>query len=409
MLLIPTRRGPTRGRATRSAAALLTAVAAAVVPVALVPTTAGAAPPGTVADCTPYQLPGLPGSDGSGNVMWITDSGLYVGSALRPDGTGRSGWWTHAGSDLSTGWTFHTVPGLDAVDSSVLDANTAGVMVGYDYSYARGYVFDSRSGSLTWLPDLVGGQHVFYARRINATGEVAGGAADRNGNEVAAVWSPPYSQATRLPDVGGSQSAGTQQWKNAKMFSEADGINDLGQAAGTTALGAPIAHESAAARGGWLRGGIAPLYQGVVWQNPGVQRLPAGEAQSLGFAIDDAGTVVGASDRPGDPTYNWYPAAWIGGKLRDLGAGPDTIGGFARGISRGGWAAGGVDLADGTGRAFVWTGVGSLQELRPVAGQEDSGSHAVNDQLRQVGGDSATGDAYGVPTVWQCPVGFTTG
>jgi hypothetical protein len=362
-----------------------------------------------VADCAPHQLPGMPGGDGSGALMWITDSGLYVGGAGAGDGSERAGWWTHTGSSLDAGWTFHGVSGLGSVDAEVLDANNSGVMVGFDFQDGTGFVFDSGSGALSWLPGLDGQHTIAYSRRINASGQVAGGAYDKHGNEVAVVWSPPYAQATRLPDVGASQSVGTQAYKNAKMFSEADGINDAGQAVGTTALGGHIADEADAARGGWLRGGIAPLYQAIVWRNPGIQRLAAGEAQGIGFAINDAGTAVGSTDRPGDPSYQNYPAYWRNGQAHDMGAGGDTVWGNAYGISQGGWAVGGLGRTDNSSRAFVWTGEGSLQELTPLPGADNSWAHAVNDRFGQAGGSSWLGDGPDQATLWQCATGFTTG
>jgi len=396
-------------RAARGTAAVLAVAAATVVPSALTPMSASAAVPGTVANCTPYELPSAPG--GGGQVMWITDSGLYVGAQIRPDWSAQAGWWTHAGSDLSTGWTFHAIAELAGMDSEVLDANTAGVMVGFVYGNGpgAGFVYDSNTSQLTWLPNLPGGHGIGYSRRINASGVVAGGAIDRQWGEVAVTWAPPYTAAHKLPDVGASQSVGTQQYKNSKMFSEADGINDAGDTAGTTSLGGPIDNTSELARNGQLRGGIAPLFIAMIWHTSGVQRLPAGEAQSIGFAINNAGTVVGESDRPGDPNYDRYPAAWRNGKLIDLGASPDVVWGRAYGISQGGWAVGGVAKADDSARGFVWTGTGSLQELPPLPGDDNTWAHGADDQLGQLGGSSWSGDGFDRATVWQCPGGFTTG
>jgi hypothetical protein len=76
----------------------------------------------------------------------------------------------------------------------------------------------------------------------------------------------------------------------------------------------------------------------------------------------------------------------------------------ARGLSQGGWATGG-----GSSQAFVWTGSGTLQYLPALDGPDGaSNAHGVNDVLRQVGGWSDDGAGNGPPTVWQCPVGFTT-
>lgn len=164
-----------------------------------------------------------------------------------------------------------------------------------------------------------------------------------------------------------------------------------------------------AAEQGFWRGGLAPLFQAVEWHASGqVDRLPAGLNQGFAFAIDNAGTVVGAADFATSPQAWLAPAYWAGGQVHDMAMSGDIVFGTARSISRGGWATGGVDLADGSSRAFVWTGAGTLQVLDPVSGYTDGNAHAVNDRYGQVGGDSES-DSGQVGTVWQCPVGFTTG
>lgn len=145
------------------------------------------------APCTPYAIPGLPGGDGGGEVMTITDTGLYVGGAGGADGTPHAVWWTHTGTDLSTGWTIHQVPGIPAGDNTeVLDANASGVMAVSDADSGQSWVYDSGTGALTPLPALPGGT-ASEARRINASGEVSGWAQARDGNGYAAVWLPPYT------------------------------------------------------------------------------------------------------------------------------------------------------------------------------------------------------------------------
>ena len=219
------------------------------------------------ASCTPHQLPGAPGASGMGEVMLISDAGMYVGDVADTDGSFRATWWTHTGADLATGWTVHMVPGVPA-DSVVNDVNGYGVMVGAAFDSSQSFIYDSRSGALTWLPELPGGSWT-WGRRINASGEVSGGAGDKHGGELATVWLPPYTAATKLPNVGASQSIGTQDLAHDHMFSEADGLNDAGIASGVTSLGGRVQDPSFAARNGFWRGGIAPLLAPIEWRANG--------------------------------------------------------------------------------------------------------------------------------------------
>src|SRR5262245_51405307 len=57
-----------------------------------------------VSPCQPYQVPGLPGP-GGGEIIAMNDTGMYVGQAIDASGGRHASWWTHAGPDLSTGWT----------------------------------------------------------------------------------------------------------------------------------------------------------------------------------------------------------------------------------------------------------------------------------------------------------------
>jgi hypothetical protein len=351
--------------------------------------------------CLPYQVPGVPGV-GRGEVMTMNDAGIYVGRVRDASGVGRASWWTHAGPDLSTGWTLH-VPNIPATDAEFLDVNPSGVMSGI--SEDGGFVYNPSTGDFTWLPDFASG-FGSWARRINATGVVAGSAVDASGTSYAAIWKPPYAKAERVHAPGESQSF--PDGSHAKVGSETDGINDEGTVAGYTFLGAPVHDVWQFARNKeWRNGyaGYAPLFQGFTKSTSGqVTRLPAGYDQAIGFAINNAGLVVGASLR--DPNAWLLPAYWRNGVEHDMGAPADAAFGVARNVSQGGWAAGGILLPD-TRRSFVWTGAGMMQLNEPLPGYDESDSHGVSDVLRQVAGSSNRSDGR-VPTVWQCPAGFTT-
>lgn len=366
--------------------------------------------PAAVADpapCTPYVLPGLPGGNGDGEVMSINDAGMYVGGSVGPDGNIHAIWWTHSGTDLTTGWTIHTVP-TPPDNTEASDVNRYGVMNGVDYDTGQSWVYDSRSDAFTWLPELPGGSWT-WGRRINASGEVSGGAGGKDGNERATVWMPPYATATKLPDAGASQSVGTKDGAHYKVLAEADGLNDSGTAVGVTSLGGSVQDTSYFARTHQWRGGLAPLYQAIEWHANGqVDRLPSGLTQAQGFAINNAGTAVGNADFAAEPNAWLAPAYWKDGRLHDMGAPQNVIFGIARSISQGGWVSGQLVLDDYTNRGFVWTGSGNLQPLPLLTGYTDGNTHAVSDTFGQLGGDMANETHY-VPALWQCPAGFSTG
>lgn len=358
----------------------------------------------TAAPCTPYALPGLPGGTGNGSILTVSNGGLYGGGAEDSSGTVRATYWTHAGSDMTSGWQAHQVPsGL--VGDEIYDINSSGLMLGAidDGPDTTAYLFDPGTGKLTWLPGLGG---VAFGRRLSDTGLVAGYSTDATGQAYAVTWAPPYTAAHRLPVVGATQAVGGgQDGAHAKMFSEALGINDAGQAVGASSVGAPVPDTGMWARTRQWRGALAPLVEPMSWAPNGApHKLPTGYSQGFAWAVNDAGTIVGDSDL--GATTPPLPAYWQDGQYHNMAAGlTDVVFGDAYGL-RGSWAAGGVILPD-SGRAFVWTGTGVLQTLAPLAGASDSWSHGPNEQLHQVGGQSDS-DTQEIATVWQCPANFTT-
>jgi hypothetical protein len=388
-----------RTRAGRRLAIVVVAVSVAVgvVSVAVTPAEAGTE---AVSPCVPYQLPGA-----RGEVMAMNDAGIYVGRIRDASGAGRASWWTHAGPDLNTGWTLH-VPDIPATEAEFLDVNPGGVMSGVSYDMGQGFVYDSNTGAFTWLQDFASG-YASWARRINASGVVAGSALDASGTSYAAIWEPPYATAVRVHAPGESQNITNPDGSHYTAGSETDGINDQGTVAGYTFLGGPVHDVSQWARSKQWRNAYAPLVQAFSRSaDGGVTRLPAGSDQAEGVAINNAGLVVGASLR--GPNAWLVPAYWRNGVEHDMGAPTDTAFGVALNVSQGGWATGGILLPD-TRRSFVWTGLGTMQLNEPVPGYDISWSHGVNDTLRQVAGTSGLSDGTNVPTVWQCPAGFTTG
>jgi hypothetical protein len=380
-------------------------VSAAVLLMSAMVAPAYAAPGSSVAaSCTPHALPGLPGGTGNGEILTISDAGLYGGAAEDATGTVHAAYWTHSDPDPSKGWQIHAVPsGLSGDD--VYDINRSGLMLGgEDSDTPAGYLYDPSTQHLTWLPSLGG---VAFGRRLNDAGVVAGYSTDATGQAFAVTWSPPYTAAHRLPVIGATQSlGGGREGSQVKMFSEALGIDDAGQVVGASVVGAPVPDTGMWARTRQWRGALAPLVEPISWAPTGApHKLPTGYSQGFAWAANDAGTVVGSTDV--DASITMMPAFWQDGAYHAMAAGlSDVVFGNAYGL-RGSWAAGGVGLADGSARAFVWTGSGVLRTLTPLPGATDSWSHGPNEALRQVGGESDDA-THQVATVWQCPTGFTT-
>jgi probable HAF family extracellular repeat protein len=380
---------------SRTLAALATASATLSLMVAA---SAAAAPTATIAACTPTELPTFAGHNGE--VMWITDDGLYVGGTqtdrVHPDGSPvfAGAYWTHDAG----GYHIHALPGDPLVDDEVLDVNRSGRMVDYGFDPATGtsetYVFDLPTGRWWHLPGL-GGVDT-RGRRINASGVVAGGSLNRNNKGFAVTWAPPYTTPTRLDNDG--------------LYPYAPGINDAGVAVGESnrqrwnpSIDDTMQHQGAHA--------YFPLTLPMEWLPDGTSvHLPVLFTQGEAFAINNAGTIVGSSDVNNNEVDATY---WRNGRIYDMGG---EYGWFteARGLSQGGWAVGGAEtgLAPGVhvSYAFIWTGAGKLQYLSALDGPDgQSNAHGVNDVLRQAGGWSDDGAGNGPPTVWQCAAGFTTG
>ncbi len=340
--------------------------------------------------CLPYQLPGMPGA-GRGELMTMNDAGLYVGRVRDANGAGHAAWWTHAGSDPSRGWSLH-VPDIPATEAEFLDVNLSGLMSGVSYDTKQGFVYDSNTGHFTWLPDFASG-HQSWPRRINASGVVAGSADDAPGTSYAAIWRPPHTKAERvhLPDE--SKDITRPDGSHARGSSEIDGINDQGDMTGYTSLGTGPGDDNAQLQG-YTKSASGRL-----------SRLP-GHDQAYGFAINNAGLVVGAS-LP-DPNGGFLPAYWQNGVEHDMSAPAGAVSGRGADVSQAGWVVGRIVVHD-SARSFIWTGAGTIQLNQPLPGYNESDSHGVSDTLHQVAGSSSRSDGTRVPTVWQCPADFTTG
>lgn len=156
---------------------------------------------------------------------------------------------------------------------------------------------------------------------INSNGSVAGYTQDSDGARHAFVWT---SAGGMSPLAGG-------------LTSEANSLNDLGQAAG-------IICDST---GGWAG----------VWNADGTSRLLPnlpGAVGSTAWAINNAGAVVGCCDT----AECTYAVLWqADGTLINLGLLPGHVSGIAYTLSDSGLIAGCSVDASGMPHAVVWSAV----------------------------------------------------
>ena len=271
-----------------------------------------------------------------------------------------------------------------------LDINARGDIVGTNRQFSQAW--ELRSGTVRLLrhPPGSSGPGSIFARRINARGQIAGGAAFPSGAADGLRWaSASAAPAILRPRPGDAASS-------------AAGINDAGVAAGETDQ--------------FVAGQFIP--RAATWSSSGHIRVLSG-AYGPGtpadlFEINNVGTAGGESyrtDARGNPVSDdatvWSPA----GVPTDLGFLPGTNLSVAFGLSQSGDAAGltadfdyanGVPLSQPHG--FVWPGHGPLLTL-PVPGLSYANSESFLHQITDNGTVAGTAGRVGGPDhpfVWKC-------
>src|SRR5205085_1012471 len=138
-------------------------------------------------------------------------------------------------------------------------------------------------------------------------------------------------------------------------FSDAKGINSIGQIVGDSATGA-------------LDAAGRDIYHAVLWQNGHVTDLGAlGGDDSTATGINSAGQVIGyATTAPPDPNappeyaYTYHAVLWQNGILTDLGTLPGVANSHAYGINAAGQVVG------ESGRAAVLWQNGTITDLNSL-------------------------------------------
>lgn len=353
--------------------------------------TAGQAHAGPL-DCGVHPYPSLDpsGEHAAGEILDLTEDGIYVGSADDASGIERATYWIDG--------IAREVP-VDLEDGDLVDVTEGHLAVGDGYDAAgdrwRGYVFDIDTGEVTWLPGI-GGDWA-SARRINEHGVAVGDGGAANGTGHPLRWRPPYRSADRLPKLGGSA------WHTGAW---AAGNNDHGDIVGSTFRGrlTPDKRDY----GGVDARFHLPVMHVVAWA-PQPRRLDEAGPQSHAFDVNNAGRAVGFADI--DTLQRTMAAYWSldDGRVHVMGSPvPGTDRAVAYGVSVGGWASGATDTfisdEEVLFHAFVWTGGGELLMLpgAEAAWDEiDSIAHGVSDVRDEVTGRSEV-DGTRRPTVWRC-------
>lgn len=191
---------------------------------------------------------------------------------------------------------------------------------------------------------------------------------------LAVMLAPPaFSQSYAVADLGSLDAGGLMD------VSYASGINNFGDVVGSSY--------------------VALSLHAYLWKkSQGMQDLGTlGGGNSIAYAINDFGTVVGQADLANSETHAFL---WtkLGG-MQDLG----TLGGsesVAFGINNVGQVVGESYPTNGSApHAFLWTRQSGMQDLGTLGGGT-SAAYAINNLGGVVGSSSITGDANTHAFAW---------
>lgn len=161
----------------------------------------------------------------------------------------------------------------------------------------------------------------------------------------AVIWTPGNNHIVELPPYPGDTVGG------------AIGINDSGQAVGTSGTCGPVSPAIGAHALLW-KDGVA-IYLGSL----------GGAIDNLAYAINNQGQVVGASDLPGDTTTHAF--FWQNGTMIDLGTLPGDFSRVAFSINNNAQVVGQSCDVNGNCRAFLWQ-KGVMTDLNTLISADSS-------------------------------------
>jgi probable HAF family extracellular repeat protein len=285
----------------------------------------------------------LTGDQQEHTFLWYQDRMLDLGTARGPNSV--SGFplknnrglipgisQTPESDPLGENWNFH----CDVTDTVLCDdVNLINVgLLWYPGGKAR-------------MPTLGGNNSQAWG--ANNLSQVVGVAetANRDANCVApqvldyqaVIWTPLENRIEALPPYPGDTVSG------------AIGINDRGQAVGTSGACAPISPSIGA--------------HALLWENSKFTYLGTlgGQLSNVAYAINNRGQVVGLSDLPGEVTAHAF--IWQNGIMTDLGTLPGDFFSVAFSINNKGQVVGESCDVNFNCRAFVWQ-KGTMTDLNKL-------------------------------------------
>jgi len=302
---------------------------------------------------------------------------------------------------------------LGGTSSSAFAVNDLGQVVGGWPALGESHAFLWEAGTMT---ELAGGH---CAWRVNTLGQVVGNGRTVVGHVHAFLWQA--GTAIDLGTLGGDvSSVGCGARLGSEVFVPSGGINNLGQAVGTSETATGEFHAFL-----WQAGALTDLgtlggsFSGAqaindVGQVVGVSRTAAGHLhaflweagtltdlgtlggeRSFPKSINVLGQVVGQSETQGG---EFHAFLWQAGVMSDLG----TLGGSgsaATAINNVGQVVGWSTTAAGVFHAVLWE-AGTMTDLGTVGGGRSDAS-AVNDLGQVVGQGRRAPDADAYAFLWQ--------
>ncbi len=233
-------------------------------------------------------------------------------------------------------------------------------------------------GQMTDLGTLGGSNSIAFGMNVteSVVGEAETSTSDPNGEDFCGfgthlICQPFYWQnsvMTPLRTLGGNN--GVANWVNRWGIA-------VGQAENATTDKACPAPQKL-------------QFKAVVWENGKAieLRVKNGDPESIAFAINDYGQIVGTSGTCSafNPIFlnNLQPVhalLWEKGKVVDLGSLGGSYGNLATFINNQGQVVGFSDLAGDTASdAFLWTKANGMQDLGTYPGDIGSAAISINDQ-----------------------------
>jgi probable HAF family extracellular repeat protein len=247
-----------------------------------------------------------------------------------------------------------------AINASGQVVGGSGQLVERNFVSQQGILY--QDGALTALPTLGGPYNIAFG--VNDAGQVVG-EVDLPGTYVVHGFVYQDGVLTELLPLGGSNLA----------YCTAFAVNNAGQVVGYSNTGTGVTHA-------------------VLWENGVATDLGAlgGNGDSQATGINDAGQVAGSTDVSGAPGYHAF--RYSGGVMQDLGTLPDYDGSVGQAINAAGQVVGyAFRLQQGfVDHAFLYDGT-QMYDLGTLPGQLQSEALGIN-SFGQVVGWSGKGAGF---------------